>query len=183
LRIAHPGNAAGRRGRCANPAYYDEPVIKRTGFTLVELMVAMAVLVILLLAALPGYSDKLVREQVLEALPLADLARPPVELAWRLAQVLPADNTAAGLPAPEKIVNQRVSAVTVEHGAVHIRFGNQAHKLLQGKVLTVRPAGVEDARIVPLTWLCGAAAVPEQMTVQGENRTDVPAAFLPRRCR
>ena len=153
------------------------------GFTLIELMVAMAVLVILLLAALPGYSDKLVREQVVEALPLADLAKLPIELAWRLGQPLPADNTAAGLPAADRIVNQRVNAVTVEHGAIHIQFGNQAHKLLQGKVLTVRPAGVDDARIVPVTWLCGPAPVPEKMAVQGENRTSVPVGMLPRRCR
>lgn len=153
------------------------------GFTLIELMVAMAVLVILLLAALPGYSDKLVREQVVEALPLADLAKLPIELAWRLEQPLPADNAAAGLPAADKIVNQRVNAVTVEHGAIHIQFGNQAHKLLQGKVLTVRPAGVDDARVVPVTWLCGPSPVPEKMTAQGENRTSVSVGLLPRRCR
>jgi type IV pilus assembly protein PilA len=76
-----------------------------------------------------------------------------------------------------------VKAVTLEHGAIHILFGNQAHKALQDKVLTVRPAGVEDARIVPLAWLCGAARTPEKMTVHGENRTSLPANMLPLRCR
>jgi type IV pilus assembly protein PilA len=153
------------------------------GFTLMELMVALAVLVILMLIALPSFLDRQLREQIAEAVPLADLAKPAVEAAWRAGTALPADNAAAGLPAPEKIVNQRVKAVTLDHGAVHILFGNQAHKSLQDKVLTVRPAGVEDARIVPLAWLCGAAKVPDKMTVQGADKTSVPAPLLPLRCR
>jgi type IV pilus assembly protein PilA len=153
------------------------------GFTLMELMVTMAVLVILMLIALPSFLDKQVRDQIAEALPLADIAKPAVEAAWRAGTALPADNAAAGLPEPEKIVNQRVKAVTVDHGAVHILFGNQAHRSLQGKVLTLRPAGVEDARIVPLAWLCAGAKVPDKMTAQGENKTSLPAPMLPMRCR
>jgi type IV pilus assembly protein PilA len=158
-------------------------VRRSRGFTLLELMVTIAVVAILMLIALPSYLDKLVREQVTEALPLADVLKPAVEAAWRAGGPLPADNAAAGLPPPDKIVNQRVRSVTLADGAIHIAFGNSAHRLLQGKVLTVRPAGVEDARIVPLTWLCGGAAVPEKMAPLGENRTSVPAGLLPLRCR
>jgi type IV pilus assembly protein PilA len=153
------------------------------GFTLMELLVSIGVLAILMLVALPTYMDKLVREQVAEALPLADVLKPPVEAAWRAGTPLPADNAAAGLPPAEKIVNQRVQSVTLENGAIHIAFGNSAHRLLQGKILTVRAAGVPDARVVPLAWLCASAAVPEQMTPQGENRTTVPRSVLPMRCR
>ena len=83
----------------------------------------------------------------------------------------------------EKIVNERVRSVTVANGAVHITFGNTASKALQGHVLTVRPAGVPDARIVPLVWLCGGAGAPDKMQVQGEDRTSVAAGLLPARCR
>jgi type IV pilus assembly protein PilA len=152
-------------------------------FTLLELMTVVAVLAILMLIALPSYLDRTLREQIAEAMPLVDLAKPAVEAAWRAGTPLPADNAAAGLPPPEKIVNQRVKAVTLDHGAIHVLFGNRAHRALQDKVLTVRPAGVEDARIVPLTWLCGAAKPPEKMTAQGENRTSLPANMLPLRCR
>lgn len=155
----------------------------RGGFTLIELMVVLSVIAILALMALPSYIDKLVREQVAEALPLADLAKPPVEAAWRGATPLPADNAAAGLPAPDKIVNNWVSSVTVEHGAIHIRFGNKANRALKGKVLSLRPAGVEDARVVPVTWLCGGASPPDKMTAQGSNRTSVAPGVLPPRCR
>lgn len=157
--------------------------IASRGFTLIELMVALSVLVILLLLALPNFSDRAMREQIAEALPLADLAKPPVEAAWRASLPLPADNAAAGLPPPEKIVNQWVRAVTVQDGAIHIAFGNKANRALQGKTLTLRPAGVTDARIVPVTWLCGRASAPPQMTAQGQDRTDVPAQVLPVRCR
>jgi type IV pilus assembly protein PilA len=156
---------------------------RATGFTLIELMLVLTVMAILMLVALPSYLDKLVREQITEALPLADIAKPAMDAAWHLGAALPADNAAAGLPAPDMIVNQRVDAVTVDQGAIHIHFGNQAHKALKGKTLTIRAAGVEAARIVPLAWLCGAAKVPEKMTVQGENRTTVPAGLLPLRCR
>jgi type IV pilus assembly protein PilA len=153
------------------------------GFTLLELMTVLAVVAILALIALPSLIDRQVREQVTEALPLADIAKPPIEAAWRLGADLPADNAAAGLPAPEKIVNQWVKSVTVDHGAIHIAFGNRANKVLQGRQLTVRPAGVPDARIVPVTWLCGATPAPPQMQAQGDNRTDLPPGLLPLRCR
>jgi len=50
-------------------------------------------------------------------------------------------------------------------------------------VLTLRPAVVEDAPIVPVTWVCGHAAPPGKMTVKGENKTDIPITYLPFRCR
>ncbi|WP_222622556.1 pilin [Ramlibacter albus] len=153
------------------------------GFTLLELMVAIGVLAILLLITLPSYMDRIVREQVLEALPLADLLKPPVEAAWRNKQPLPADNAAAGRPAAEKIVNQVVSSVALQDGAIHVTFGNRANGALKGKVLSIRPAVVEDEPIVPVTWLCGNAPAPEKMVAKGANRTDIPNGLLPLRCR
>jgi type IV pilus assembly protein PilA len=153
------------------------------GVTLIEMLAVLAMIAILMMIALPSYLDRVVRDQVVEALPLADLAKPPVEAAWRNGTPLPLDNAAAGLPLADKIVNQRVKAVSVDRGAIHIEFGNQAHRSLQGKVLTLRPAGVEDARVVPVTWLCGRAAAPEKMTAQGDDRTSVPVGLLPLRCR
>ena len=143
----------------------------------------LAVIATLALVALPSYIDRIVRQQIGEALPLADLAKPAVEAAWRAGLPLPRDNAAASLPPPEKIVNQVVQSVTLEDGAIQIQFGNRAQHSLQGKVLTVRPAGVADARVVPVTWLCGKAPAPPQMTAQGQDRTSVPPAYLPLRCR
>jgi type IV pilus assembly protein PilA len=49
--------------------------------------------------------------------------------------------------------------------------------------LTLRPAVVEDAPVVPIAWVCGYAPAPEKMTVHGENRTTVPQRYLPWKCR
>jgi type IV pilus assembly protein PilA len=155
----------------------------RHGFTLIEMMVVLAVIAILALMAFPTYQDKLVRDQVIEALPLADIAKAPVAASWMLLKVFPPDNAAAALPPPEKIVNNLVSAVTVEGGAIHITFGNRANGAIRGKLLTLRPAVVEDAPVVPVAWVCGTAPVPGNMTAKGTNRTNVAPNFLPLKCR
>jgi len=153
------------------------------GFTLIEMVVILAIVAILLLLALPSYQDRIVRDQIAEALPLADIVKAPVAGAWTTSQAFPADNAAAALPPPEKIVNNFVAAVAIESGAIHITFGNRANGQIKGKVLTLRPAVVEDAPIVPVTWVCGYAPAPDKMTVRGANRTDIPPVYLPFRCR
>jgi type IV pilus assembly protein PilA len=153
------------------------------GFTLLELMVVVGIIAILALLALPTYQDKFIRDQIAEAIPLADIAKPPVAAQWALLQTFPADNAAAGLPVAEKIVNNFIKSVAVQGGAIHITFGNRAHTAIAGKILTLRPAVVEDAVIVPVTWVCGYATAPEKMTVKGENRTNIPPGWLPVRCR
>ena len=153
------------------------------GFTLVELLAVMAVIAVLALIALPSYLERIVRDQIVEGLPLADLPKPAVQAAWSKGDPLPADNAAAGMPAAEKIVNAVVASVTVQDGAIHIRFGNKASNALQGKTLTVRPAVVEDSPIVPVAWLCGRATAPDKMKALGTNKTDLPPAMLPLRCR
>ncbi len=153
------------------------------GFTMIEMLVILAIVAILVLMALPSYQDKFIRDQVAEALPLADIAKAPVAAAWTAGQTLPVDNTAAALPPAEKIVNNFISAVAVENGAIHITFGNRVNGQIKGKVLTLRPAVVEDAPIVPVAWVCGYASTPDKMTARGENRTDIPAGYLPFGCR
>jgi len=152
------------------------------GFTLIEMMVVVAVIAILLMMAMPNMQDKIVRDQIVEAVKLANIAKAPIAASWSTARILPADNAAAGLPAPDKIVSNLVSAVSVDAGAIHIVFGNQVNAAIRGKTLTLRPAVVEDAPIVPVTWVCAHAPVPDKMTAQGADRTDVPARFLPFNC-
>jgi type IV pilus assembly protein PilA len=153
------------------------------GFTLIEMLAAVAVIAILALIAVPGFQDRIVRTQIVEAVPLADVAKRPIAAAWAASAPLPADNAEAGLPPPEKIVSTLVSAVAVEQGAVHVRFGNQANGALRGRVLSFRPAVVEDAPVVPVSWICGHAPVPDKMSARGPDRTDVPRNFLPLNCR
>ncbi|HEX5093928.1 MAG TPA: prepilin-type N-terminal cleavage/methylation domain-containing protein, partial [Burkholderiales bacterium] len=79
--------------------------MRRGGFTLMEMMVVVGIIAILALMMVPAYIDRIVRSQIAEALPLADVAKQPIDSAWKLLHVLPADNAAAGLPVPEKVVS------------------------------------------------------------------------------
>ncbi len=152
------------------------------GFTLLEMLVVLGMIAILSLIALPSYLDRIVRQQIEAALPLAEVAKGPIGAAWALTQAFPADNAAAGLPPADRIVGNQISALTVQDGAIHLSFGNTVAGSLKGKILTIRPAVVEDAPIVPVAWVCGNAAVPDKMSVKGDNRTSVPNAFLPLQC-
>ena len=155
---------------------------KHTGFTLLEMMVVIGIIAILASMAVPSYIYKMIREQLVNALPLAELAKKPVAASWLLEQKFPANNAAAGLPVPEKIVSSLVSSVAIQDGVVNITFGNSAHGALKGKILSFRPAVVDDAPIVPVSWVCSKGPVPDKMTVKGIDSTTVDASYLPGYC-
>jgi type IV pilus assembly protein PilA len=153
------------------------------GFTLIELMVVVAIIAILALMAVPSYHDKYIREQVVEAMRLTDIAKGPIAATWASTKAFPDDNAAAGLPAPDKVVSNYVKSLTVEPGGIHVVFGNQANGALRGMTLSLRAAVVEDAPIVPVSWVCGFAPAPEKMTVTATNKTNLPKGWLPVNCR
>jgi prepilin-type N-terminal cleavage/methylation domain-containing protein len=141
-----------------------------SGFTLVEMMVVIVVIGVLALMAVPNFQDTIVRNEIKEALPLADIAKQPVALAWAVAQALPRDNAEALLPVAEKIVSNQISSVAIKDGAINITFGNRCNGVIKGKVLTLRPApadhGIVFRRIdvdppveLPASFVSGLIAV------------------------
>jgi type IV pilus assembly protein PilA len=156
---------------------------RHAGFTWIELMAVLGVIAVLALMAIPSMQEGALRKQVREGLVLADVAKPGVQAAYTIAGEMPADNKAAGLPEPEKIVGSLVSAVRVNDGAVTVTFGNNAGKNLTGKKVTLRPAVVADQPIVPIAWICHDVAVPKGMEIRGRDETDLPSSVLPVDCR
>jgi type IV pilus assembly protein PilA len=153
------------------------------GFSLLELMIVVAIVAILALIAIPSFTDKIARGQIVESVKLADIAKLPIALQWAASGTMPIDNGAAGLPSAVMIVNNYISAVAVESGAIQITFGNHANPVLHGKVLSLRPAVIEGSPIVPVTWVCGFSEPPVNMVVKGLNKTNIAPLNLPSNCR
>lgn len=153
------------------------------GFSLIEMMAVIVIMGILALVAIPSSMGKIIKEQITAALPLADVAKAPIVAAWSLSQVMLADNAAADLPSSNKVVSNFISDTKVENGAIHMTFGNKAHPKIKDKILSLRPAVIEESKVVPVAWVCGNAKAPDNMTVKGENRTNIPDEYLPRLCR
>lgn len=153
------------------------------GFSMIELVMVMAVIAILALIAVPSFLDRNVRLQVQEGMLLASLAKNGVNGFYSAKKELPASNEDAGVPPKEKIVSNFVAEVNIDAGAVTITFGNNVNAAARGLRLTLRPAIVKDAPTVPIAWLCNNAAVPQGMTVIGDNRSTIPGKWLPVECR
>jgi len=152
-------------------------------FTMIELMVVVGVIAVLALLAAPSISDRIVRDQIVEASKLIEFAKPPIQVSWTTLATMPVDNDAAGLPPATSIVNNVVSAVAIESGAIQVTFGNRANAALRGKILSFRPGVVEASPIVPITWVCGHASPPVPMNARGLDKTNVPERYLPLNCR
>jgi type IV pilus assembly protein PilA len=156
---------------------------RRTGFTMIELMVVIAIVAILAMMTIPSYYYRVVRDQITSISPLTTVAETPIAASWALTQTVPANNEAAGLPSADKMVGNYVTSVQIQNGAVNVTFGNRAIGSINGKILSFRPAVVTDSPIVPITWVCGNAPAPNKMTILGVNQTTIPPALLPLNCK
>jgi len=146
-------------------------------------MVVVAIIALLALMTVPLYLQNTVQQQVKDAVVFAAFMKTSVAAYYAANKALPADNAAAGLPAPEKVIGTYVTSATVVDGAVTLLFGNSAVGNLKGKKLTLRPGYVPDAPQVPLSWVCGPAKAPDGLTISGADATDIPKEQLPMGCR
>lgn len=156
---------------------------KNRGFTLLELMIVIAIMGVLATLAIPTYHDRIIRTQVSEGLQLADFAREGVAQYFKANKRMPRNNTEAGLPPADKIIGNHVTGVEVVDGAIHISFGHRVNRYAAGKVLSLRPAAVPAYPQVPLAWSCGPVEPPSGMKSFGTNKTSMPAQYLPVDCR
>lgn len=156
---------------------------RQKGFTLIELLIVIAIMIILSTMALPSYQDRVIRAQVGQALAMAEVAKKDIQDYYRAKGSMPKGNAQAGLPAADKFIGNYVTSIQVNDGAIDITFGNRVNKNAENKVLSLRPAVVNGAQVVPISWICGHASVPKGMTVMAKNSTTLSARMLPVDCR
>jgi type IV pilus assembly protein PilA len=162
---------------------------KSKGFTLIELMIVVAIIGILASLAVSAYQTYTIRAQVTEGMNMAGGAKSPVVAAFNENGRPPADRSEAGMtPLPSDTQGNYVSAVNIIDGRIEITFGNEANAEISGKTLSLTPYTSGSGSIL---WRCGNAPAPgggaSEMTGGGVTAAHVPAGFasryLPSACR
>ena len=150
---------------------------KQAGFTLIELMIVVAIIGILAAIAIPAYTNYTIRAQVTEGVNMAALAKTPIMDAFLNNGEAPANRTVAGMtPNAGDTAGKYVSAVDVVNGAVVVTFGFEANAIISGLTVTLTP--YETANL-GLVWRCGVAPAPAGLQLMGTAGGGNTAAYIP----
>ena len=147
------------------------------GFTLIELMIVIAIVGILAVVALPAYQDYTARAQVSEAIVLAEGQKAAVAEYYATNGAFPGSNTEAGIADAASIKGKYVNNVTISTGGLITATmeSSNVSKDVQGKTVALKPnVDVKDNKTGAFTWQCGPGT---------EATKAVDKKFLPATCR
>ncbi len=137
------------------------------GFTLIELMIVVAIIGILAAVAIPAYQDYTVRAKMAEGLSLASPAKVGVAEFWSSEGGLPSTNGSVGLPTSTSIVGNSIRSVAVGNsGVITITTaGTGLPAAVAGDNFTLTPT----ASVGGLVWVCASG--------------NIDSKYLPSECR
>ncbi|HID7693487.1 TPA: pilin [Neisseria meningitidis] len=155
------------------------------GFTLIELMIVIAIVGILAAVALPAYQDYTARAQVSEAILLAEGQKSAVTEYYLNHGTWPKNNTSAGVASSSTIKGKYVKSVEVKNGVVTATMlSTGVNNEIQGKKLSLW-AKRQDGSV---KWFCGLpvtrnAAKDDTVAADTDTAKKIDTKHLPSTCR